>query len=235
MHRRPNATLIANGTPSVAHSPPSHRRYDRHPGYLRLLSRLGGGTPRRWPYRRGGAGGTLHPHAARRRVPDPRHRLLSRRGGPRCVGPRLRGLLRQAAPEVRAAARDLPGLRAARLRVIRARDAAVAQTEATPAPGDPSLARGRLSQEHHLHRAPRVARRQRVLHLALRGRRDPDTGRRRRVGHGQLRSRARASDRADTRAAISALAGAPLLRLHVSHGVQGQLRRIQAHGAGPIR
>src|ERR1700759_940308 len=58
--------------------------------------------------------------------------LLPRQGRHQAGRRRLRRVLRQAVPEVRAAARDLPRLRAARLQFLPHGHAAVAEGEAVP-------------------------------------------------------------------------------------------------------
>ena len=88
------------------------------------------------------------------------------RGGPRARGPGLRRFLRQAAVEIRAAAGDLPGVRAGRLPLVPPGDAVVAEAEAAPAAGDAPRAARPLPRPLRVHRSPRVARRQRVLPLA---------------------------------------------------------------------
>ncbi len=93
----------------------------------------------------------------------------------------------------------------------------------------------RVPARHRLHRAPRVARRPRLLPLALRRGGDPHPRRRRGVGHGQLRRRPRQPHRAHPRAALPALARPALLGLHLLLRLQGQLRRVQADGAGALR
>ena len=67
---------------------------------------------------------------------------------------------------------------------------------------------GAYTQAVRLHRAPRVARGQRVLPVAVRGGRHPHRRRRRRVGHRQLRHRPGQPDRADASAPLPALARA---------------------------
>ena len=114
---RPSATLHATG--GLLH--------DGDPGNLRLLPRLGRGAGRRRRDRRGGAGGALH--AARSTTPtsrSTRSTTACEQAGLEPEQTRLRRLLRQAAAEVRAAARDLPRLRPARLPLVRQGDAAVA-------------------------------------------------------------------------------------------------------------
>ncbi len=83
--------------------------------------------------RRRGAGRTLHAQEARPRLSGTRARLLPRRGGAPARTARLRRLLRQAVPQVRAAARDISRLRAARVPVVRQVRAALAVAEAPPA------------------------------------------------------------------------------------------------------
>ena len=145
------------------------------------------------------------------------------------------GVLRQAADQVRAAARDLPGLRPGRVPQLPPGHAALAQGQAAHAPDDPP-GPGRLDpRPAGLHRPPREPRRQRVLPLALRRGRDPDPRRRRRVDHGGLRRRRGQPHPADRARRVPPLAGPALLGVHLLLRLQGQQRRIQAHGPGPLR
>ena len=95
----------------AAGAEPTH---DRHPRDLGVLSRQRRGAGRRRRDRRRGAGGAVH--AARSTIRRFRHAPSSMpgRGGADAGRSRLRRLLREAASQVRAAARDLPRLRAAR-------------------------------------------------------------------------------------------------------------------------
>ena len=87
-----------------------------------------------------------------------------------------------------------------------------------------------------LHRAPRVARRQRVLPVAVRRGGDPDARRRRRVGDDHARRRARATASSCMREiALPALARPALLGVHLLPRLQGQQRRVQADGPRPVR
>ena len=110
---------------------------------------------------------------------------------------RLRRVLRQAAAEVRAAARNLSGVRAAGIPIVPRGAAAVAQAQAAPAARAAAGARRRVPPALRVPRAPRVARGQRVLSVAVRRGRDPDARRRRRVGDRERGRRARQPDRAD--------------------------------------
>ena len=153
---------------------------------------------------------------------------------------RLRGVLREAVPEVRAAARDLCRLRAARLPVVRHGDPALDPREAVPEGHHPpraaeARARLRLAEPAPVHRAPRQPRGERVLRLAVRGGGGAHHGRRRRMVHdlGGGRPRQGADDPQGD--ALPALARAALFRLHLLHRLQGQFRRVQADGARALR
>ncbi len=88
---------------------------------------------------------------------------------------------------------------------------------------------------YRLHRAPRVARGQRLLPVAVRGGRDPHARRRRRVGDREHRARARQPDRAHARAALSRTRSACSTRRSPTSRLQGQLRRVQADGPRALR
>ena len=150
---------------------------------------------------------------------------------PRGGGHRLRGavggrFLRQAVPEVRAAARDLPRVRAQRLAQLLVRDAGLDQGEAVHAAarGAPGRARRRAAPDL-LSRAPPVARGQRVLSVAVRRRGDssPSTasasGRRRRSGAAAGRtSRFSASCTSRTRSGCSTRRSPTTLGFAVNSG-----------------
>ena len=100
---------------------------------------------------------------------------------------------------------------------------------------DPQGARRQVSRPLRLHRSPRVARRQRLLPVALRRGGDPHHRRRRRVVDHLLRRRPRQPHRADPRDPLPAFAGPALLGLHLLYRLPGQQRRIQGDGPGPLR
>ena len=128
------------------------------------------------------------------RARDP---LLPRRRRHRARRPRPRRVLRKAAAEVRAPARDLSRQRAARLPVVPHGDAGLAQGKAVPEAGHGEGAEAVLGvrQGHRgeaaVRRAPPEPRGVRVLSLAVRGSRGADHGRRRRVGDDVGRDRPR--------------------------------------------
>ena len=151
---------------------------------------------------------------------------------------RPRRLLRQALPEVRAAPGDLPGLRAARVPVVLDGRPPVGQGKALPeAPPQAGARRprGRDRGEAAVRRAPSEPRGERLLPLAVRRGGHPHHGRGGRMGDdlGGRGPRELPGDREGD--PLPTLAGASLLGLHVLHGLQGQLRRVQAHGARPLR
>ena len=119
-----------------------------------------------------------------RRFPHGAVDYCLRDGGLRHRRSRLRRVLREAAREVRSPAADLPRVRAARIRVAaRRRLPQWLETKLRiPRALDGGL-RGEYRGEVRLRRPPRVACRQRLLPVAVRGGRDPDPGRRRRVVH----------------------------------------------------
>ena len=184
------------------------------------------------------AGGALHPQEARCRLPAARRRsTASTTAGIKLGRRRLRRLLRQAVPEVRAPARDLSRLRAARLQLVPHGHAAVAEGEAVPedaccATRLKKLAAGlRLAEAAAVRRASPEPRRLRLLPLALRGGGGPDAwtasanGRPRRsaVGQGNELEMLQGDP-------LPALARAALFGLHLLHRLQGQLRRVQGDG-----
>ncbi len=83
--------------------------------------------------------------------------------------------------------------------------------------------------------APPVPCGQRLLSVALRGGGHPHPGRRGRMGHLHHRSRPGQGDLHPAGVAIPALPGPALFGLHLLLRLQGQQRRIQAHGPGPLR
>ena len=147
---------------------------------------------------------------------------------------RSRRLLREAARQVRAAARDLRRLRAEGPAVVPDGAAALAERQAVDGRRHPSRVEG-YEGRGAVRRAPRVARRLGVLSVAVRAGRDPDDGRRRRVGDLVDRRRPRPRDRDAARAAVSALARPAVFGVHLLHRLQGELRRIQGHGARAVR
>ena len=86
-----------------------------------------------------------------------------------------------------------------------------------------------------LRRAPRIARGERVLPLAVPQGRDPHHGRGGRVGHRLDRDRRRQRYPDRERAALARLAGPALLRLHLLPRLQGELGRVQGDGPRPLR
>ena len=86
-----------------------------------------------------------------------------------------------------------------------------------------------------LHRPSREPRRQRLLPVPLRPGGDRDPGRGRRVEHGRLRRRRGQSHPPDRPHRVSPLAGPALFGVHLLLRLQGQQRRIQADGPGPLR
>ena len=172
--------------------------------------------------------------------PAERRAVLPRRGRHQAGRRRLRRLLRQAVPEVRAPARDLPRLRAARLQLVPHGHAAVAEGEAVPedaaARRDEALAaRLRLAEAPAVRRASPEPRRLGLLPLALRGGRRAVHGRRRRMGDHVARLGPGQQARDAEGDPLPALARAALFGLHLLHGLQGQFRRVQGHGPGALR
>ena len=173
----------------------------------------------------------------------PRHalELLPRaRPASRLERRRPRRVLRQAAPQVRAPARDLPRVRAARLRVVPHGDAGVAAGEALPeGPAADELqaaAAGRrwdarlLFTEHHLSHAASAffpspfERRPCSRSTASANGRRPSLA----LGRGNKLEVAAGDP-------FPALARPALLGVHLLHRVQGELRRVQADGPGAVR
>ena len=126
-------------------------------------------------------------------------------------------LLRQAVPEIRASARDLSRLRAARSQVVRRGDAGMDQGEAVPQGGAAARAAHaragpRAAAAAAVQRAPPVARRVGVLSEPVRGGSRVVPRRRRRVGHGLGLGRIGRAPGATLGAALSALARACSIR-----------------------
>ena len=149
-------------------------------------------------------------------------------------GSHLRRLLRQAAAQVRAHPRDVPRHRPAR-------------ASGPSCMAGPLWIKEKLFTDRQLRdelgyegeilycRAPRVARGQRVLPVAIRGGGYPDDRRRRRVGDRIVRRRPRQRHRDPQGAPLARLARPPVLRLHLLHRLQGELRRVQGDGARAVR
>ena len=83
--------------------------------------------------------------------------------------------------------------------------------------------------------APPVARGERLLSLAVRRGRHPDHRRRRRMGDDDHRPRPWPRHRDRERAALPALGGPALFRVHLLPRIHGEQRRIQADGTGAVR
>ena len=150
------------------------------------------------------------------------------------------GVLRQTLPQVRAVAGNLCRVCAARVPLLLHGRPGVDQGEAVPErPVAPQAAGacpgGGLGHPAAVRRAPPVARGERVLPLALSRRGGPDHGRGGRVGHHLRghRPRQRAGDGAGD--PLSAFPGAALLGVHLLHRLQGEFRRVQGDGPGPLR
>ena len=155
---------------------------------------------------------------------------------------RPRRLLRQAVPEVRAAARDLPRLRAARLPVVPHGDPALAEGEAVPE--EPAHATSSRSSrpdfdwetQAAVHRAPPEPRGERLLPLALRARRPCSRWTASASGPRPRSASATATTlEMQPRDPLPALARPALLGLHLLHRLQGELRRVQGDGARALR
>ena len=102
--------------------------------------------------------------------------------------------------------------------------------------GDSQGTGGPIPPPHRLYRASRIARRQRLLPLAVRRGGHPDPRRRRRVGHGQPgRKAAATASRSFPETPLSPFARPALLRLHLFLRLPRQLGRVQADGPGAIR
>jgi len=199
-----------------------------------LLPRQRGLPHRGRPRGRRRPGRALHPEEARFQLPHASGSILpvgrGREGGVRA---RLRRLLRQAVREVRAAPAELPPRRAQGAPVVHQGDAALAQEQALDE--REHRRRARLRRADPLHGAPRVPRRQRVLPFAVRASGDPDDRRRRRVGDREPRGGGGKQDPALEGAPLPALARPALLGVHLLHRLQGQQRRVQAHGVSTLR
>ena len=184
--------------------------------------------------RRRRPGGALHPQEARRPLPGARRRVLPGGGGIALERARLRRLLRQAARQIRAAARDLPAyapracasfLQAMplwlkeKLYMKRATSA----RSSTAATGKPLV----FTEHHESHAASAF------FPSPVRRSGDPDHRRRRRVGHGDLRRRRGQPDHAAEGDALPALARAALLGLHLLHRFKVNSGEYKLMGLAP--
>ena len=122
---------------------------------------------------------------------------------------RLRRVLRQAVPEIRAAAGNLSRLRADGLPIVPDGDPAVAARKAVPEAAAARRAEASSSRDYDwdeqaaLHRASPEPRGLRVLPLAVRGSGRPDHGRGRRMGDDVGRLRPRQRSRRSSRSSTS--------------------------------
>ena len=155
-------------------------------------------------------------------------------GGITGLGARLRRLLREAARQVRAAARNLRGVGATRVEVVPDGHAVVAGREAVDGRRHCRPARG-VRRPGAVRRASRVACLIGVLSVAVRKRRGRHHGRRRRMGHLVDRCRSRTRPRDPSRDALPAFARPAVFRVHLLHRLQGELRRIQGDGPRAVR
>ena len=89
--------------------------------------------------------------------------------------------------------------------------------------------------EGDVRRPPRVARRVRLLPVAVRRGGDRHGGRRRRVGHRVARPRPRRRPEAAQGAPLPGFARPALQRVHLLHRLQGELRRVQGDGPRAVR
>ena len=148
-----------------------------------------------------------------------------------------RGLLRQAVSQVRAPAGDLPRLCAPGPEELPHGHAGLDQGKAADAlalAGGTGQG-GRRRAPDAVPGAPPVPCGQRLLSVALRGGGHPHPGRRGGMGHLHHRPRPGQGDHHPAGVAIPALPGPALFGFHLLLRLQGQQRRIQAHGPGPLR
>ena len=108
----------------------------------------------------------------------------------------------------------------------------MAGEEAVDPAVNPRAARLRCTRA--VRRPPRVARCVGLLSVAVSRSSDRDLRRGRRVDHYQLWLRPRCRNSHAGRHQVSPLAGFVLFGLYLFYGLQGQLRRVQADGAGPL-
>ena len=210
--------------------------HDRDPGHFRVLPRQRRRPGGRRPDRRRRAGRAVHPDQARSRLSRPRRSptACSEAGlspddldyvafydKPLTKFERLLETYLAYAP------RGLPQLPPGH--------AALAQGQAAHAPDDPPRPGRADPGPAGLHRPPREPRRQRVLPQPVRRGGHPDPRRRRRVEHGDLRRRRGEPDPPDRPHRVPPFARPALLGVHLLLRLQGQQRRIQADGPGPLR
>ena len=185
----------------------------------------------------GGAGGALHAQEAGRALSGPRDRLLPRGSRHRAQGRRLCRVLREAVPEIRAAAGNLSRRlrraassrspwrsRSGSARSCSRRTSCCASCKSI----DPDFdwPNRLLFTEHHVSHAASAfyaSPFEEAVVLTMDGVGEWCTD----VGRGRPRQRAHDAQGA----AFPAFARAALFRLHLLHRVQGQFRRIQADGA----
>ena len=170
--------------------------------------------------------------------PSERGPVRPRRGGPQVRGPVRGGLLRQAVPEVRAAAGDVSRVCATRPGELLLGDPGLDQGKALHEAAArasiwPSLGTGNVPiffPEHHLSHAasafyPSPFDEAAIVTVDGVGEWATTT-----IGHG------RDKDITILRElAFPALDRAALLRVHLLHGIQGEQRRVQADGPGAVR
>src|SRR5690606_13060164 len=233
--RRSRSAEAFENAPADRSLNPTPHEHSRYFGVLSRFCRL----PRAGGQDHGSSTrGTLHEEAARPELPGPRDPLLPPARRARAREPRLGRVLRQALPHLRPAAGDVHGVRAARYPLVREGDAGLAEGEALSPKDTRGRVRASLWAEAALavvFGAPRVPRGLGVLPVALRGGRRALPGRRRRVGDDERLARQGRAPVAALGDSSPPLARAALLRVHLLHGVQGELGRVQGDGARAVR
>ena len=213
------------------------RGSDRDPRHLGLLPRLRGRARRRRRDRRRGAGRALHAQEARRRAsPSTPIDYCLREAGLGAEQLDYVGFY------------DKPLLKFERLletylayaprgfaSFLKAMPLWLKQKLHLPREMRRALG-GAYTKPLRLHRAPRVARGQRVLPVAVRRGGDPHARRRRRVGDGELRRRPRQPHRAHaTSCASRTRSGCSTRPSPTTRGFKVNSRRVQADGPGALR
>ena len=205
--------------------------HPRHLGVLPRQRRLP--AARRRDHRRG-LRGALHPEEGRSRVPRPRRSTYCLRHAGITVKDLTHvGFYDKPLLKFDRILETYLGDRARGVPVLPDGGPPVDQGEALHRSADPRCAR--LRGDAALRGAPRIARRQCVLPLAIRGSGLPDHGRGRRMGDRDDRRRPGQRHRDPQGVALARLPGSALFGDHLLHRLQGQLGRIQGHGTRALR
>ena len=213
----------------------SEHEYPRH---FRLLPRQRGRARRGWRDRRRGAGRAVHAHQARRGVP------VATPSTTACARPASRRASWTSCPSTTsrcsnstACWRPISHVRRDGLESFMMAMPLWLKRSFAPAPRNQAARSTARTQKRIVFTgAPRIARGQRVFSVAVRRGRDPHHRRRRRMGHDRRIGVGRRQQIEMLKTTpLSAFARPAVLRVHLFLRLQGQLRRIQAHGPRAVR